>query len=434
MIRYLSIAVVFILCLSGSYLFAQEKPDNVWYSEDSAGGININLYFFWSKKCPHCREAAPFIAQLDKSHGWLTVYSRELTEHPEYVEQYIELAAQLGQEATSVPAFMWCGNMLVGYDNPDNMGKFLEQEIIKCYEWLKNNSGQAKPGLENIFDNPVITLPLIGTLSLKEYSLPVYTFVLAGLDAFNPCAFFVLLFLLSLLVHARSRQRMLIVGGVFVLFSGLMYFLFMAAWLNVFLLMGRINAITIGAGVVAVVMASLNIKDYFWFRQGVSLSIPDSAKPTLYQRTRRLVTAGSLPGMIIATMGLAAFANLYEFLCTAGFPMVFTRILTMEQLPAFTYYLYVALYNVIYVVPLLIIVSVFTMTFGVKKLQEAQGRQLKLLSGLMMLLLGMVLIIVPDWLNNVLAAFALLFCALLLTGIIIRLDRYRHSANARHAA
>ncbi|MCI0506506.1 MAG: thioredoxin family protein [Gammaproteobacteria bacterium] len=429
MIRNLSIAVVFILCLSGSSLFAEEKPDNVWYSQTGEGSVVVNLYFFWSKKCPHCREAVPFVAQLDNSHGWLTVYSRELTEHPEYVEQYIEMAAQLGQEVASVPAFMWCGNMMVGYDAPDNMGRFLEQELVKCYEWLKNNSVQPKPALENIFETPVITLPLIGTLSLKDYSLPVYTFILAGLDAFNPCAFFVLLFLLSLLVHAKSRQRMLITGGVFVLFSGLMYFLFMAAWLNVFLLMGKINAITIGAGVVAVVMASLNIKDYFWFRQGVSLSIPDSAKPTLYQRTRRLVTAGSLPAMIMATMGLAAFANLYEFLCTAGFPMVFTRILTLEELPAFSYYLYLILYNVVYIIPLLIIVIVFTLTFGVKKLQEAQGRRLKLLSGVMMLLLGLVLIMAPDLLNNVVAAVALLFGALLLTSAIIYLHRFRYSAS-----
>jgi hypothetical protein len=311
------------------------------------------------------------------------------------------------------------------------MGKFLEQELIKCYEWLKSNSAQPRPTTADVLDNPVITIPLLGTLSLNDYSLPVYTIILAGLDAFNPCAFFVLLFLLSLLVHAKSRKRMFIVGGVFVLFSGLMYFLFMAAWLNVFLMMGKINVITIAAGLLAVAIAMINIKDYFWFKQGVSLSIPESARPTLYQRTRKLVTAGSMPAMITATMGLAAFANLYEFLCTAGFPMVFTRILTMEELPTVTYYLYLALYNIIYVVPLLIIVVVFSMTFGVKKLQEEQGRQLKLLSGMMMLLLGLVLVFVPDWLNNMLAAFGLLLSALILSGIIVYMDRYRRSASVQ---
>jgi len=410
---------------------ATQSLDQEWYSQTDQNRISVNLYFFWSKKCPHCRDAVPFIEQLDKKHAWLTVYSRELTEYPDHIEQYIAMAAKLGQEARSVPAFLWCGNMTVGYDNPENMGKFLEQELVRCYEWLKSNSTQPRPETADVLDNPVITIPLLGTLSLNDYSLPAYTIILAGLDAFNPCAFFVLLFLLSLLVHAKSRKRMFIVGGVFVLFSGLMYFLFMAAWLNVFLMMGTINTITIAAGLLAVVIAMINIKDYFLFKQGVSLSIPESARPTLYQRTRKLVTAGSLPAMIMATMGLAAFANLYEFLCTAGFPMVFTRILTMEELPTVTYYLYLALYNIIYVIPLLIIVVVFSMTFGVKKLQEEQGRQLKLLSGMMMLLLGLVLVFVPDWLNNMLVAFGLLVSALILSGIIVYMDHFRRSASVQ---
>ena len=93
-------------------------------------------------------------------------------------------------------------------------------------------------------------MPLIGSVDAKALSLPVLTLVLAGMDAFNPCAFFVLLFLLSLLVHAKSRTRMAIVGGTFVLFSGVVYFVFMAAWLNVFLIAGELRVITFIAGLV----------------------------------------------------------------------------------------------------------------------------------------------------------------------------------------
>jgi len=428
-----NIIFVSYLVLTGFFpaALAQQKLDSIWYATASDNSVSVKLYFFWSKKCPHCLQAVPFVDSLDQKYPWLTVYSLELTEHPDHVQQYISMAAQLGQEARSVPGFLWCGNMTVGYDNADNIGKFLDQELVKCYQWLQSKSIQPKPMAADISENPVITVPLLGTLSLSDYSLPVYTIVLAGLDAFNPCAFFVLLFLLSLLVHASSRKRMFIVGSVFVIFSGIMYFLFMAAWLNIFLAIGEINAITIAAGILAIIIASINIKDYFWFRKGVSLSIPDSAKPSLYQRARKLITAGSFPAMMMTTMGLAAFANLYEFLCTAGFPMVFTRMLTMESLPTFNYYLYLVLYNIIYVIPLLVIVLVFTMTLGVRKLQEQQGRQLKLFSGLMLLLLGLVLVFVPDWLNNVLAALGLLISALVLSGIIVYVDRLQQPANNR---
>jgi len=397
--------------------------DQIWYSYNEDKHPIVNLYFYWSKKCPHCLEAVPFVEQLNNKYSWLHVFSRELTEHPEHIEQYITMTSSLGQDVNSVPAFMWCGGMFTGYDNPDNVGKYLEQSLLNCYEWLKdnnklNNLDAAIPAVESS-----VTIPMLGRLSLTEYSLPVYTIILAGIDAFNPCAFFVLLFLLSFMVHAKSRKRMLIIGGIFVLFSGVMYFLFMTAWLNVFLMMGNIDAITFVAGLVAVIIASINIKDFFWFKQGVSLSISDSARASLYQRARKLITAGSLPAMIIATAGLALFANLYEFLCTAGFPMVFTRILTMAELPTYSYYLYLVFYNIIYVVPLLIIVVVFSLTFGMRKLQEEQGRILKLLSGCMMMLLGLILVVVPEWLNSIVTAVAILLAALLLTWIIVYIDR-----------
>lgn len=398
---------------------AASETDQLWYSHSDDKQQVVNLYFYWSKRCPHCLEAVPFVEQLDKKYNWLNTISRELTEHPEHIEQYIAMASSLGHEARSVPAFIWCGNMLTGFDSPDNMGRFLEQSLINCFEGLNNNITQSKMEVVAPEDEAAITIPLLGSLSLSDYSLPVYTIILAGIDAFNPCAFFVLLFLLSLLVHAKNRNRMLVVGGIFVLFSGVMYFLFMAAWLNVFLIMGNFDVITIVAGALAVVIASINIKDFFWFKHGVSLSIPESARPSLYLRTRKLVTAGNYPAMIIATMGLAAFANLYEFLCTAGFPMVFTRILTMAELSTLSYYLYLVFYNIIYVIPLLVIVIVFSFTFGMKKLQEKQGRILKLLSGNMMLLLGLVLVFAPDWLNNLFSAVAILLSALLLTWFIV---------------
>ena len=125
---------------------------------------------------------------------------------------------------------------------------------------------------------------------------------------------------------------MLLIGGTFVFFSGLIYFIFMAAWLNVFLWIGELKLITLVAGLVAMVIALINIKDYFWFKQGVSLSIPERAKPGIYQRSRNLLKASSLPAMLAGTAVLAIAANSYELLCTSGFPMVYTRALTLHEL------------------------------------------------------------------------------------------------------
>ena len=231
------------------------------------------------------------------------------------------------------------------------------------------------------------------------------------MDSFNPCAFFVLLFLLSLMVHARSRSRMLLIGITFVSISALVYFMFMAAWLNLFMMIGAMPTITLVAGLIAVTIGLLNTKDYFQFGQGPSLSIPASAKPSLFRRMRGLVRANRTTTILVGTAGLAIAANSYELLCTAGFPMVFTRLLTLSELSSTQYYAYLVLYNLVYVLPLMVIVLIFALTLGAYKLGEQQGLLLKLVSGLMMLWLGVVLLVAPGALLSKLWSGALLLLA-----------------------
>src|SRR5512143_2629611 len=132
-----------------------------------------------------------------------------------------------------------------------------------------------------------VELPLIGELKISD-SLLYQTIMIAGVDGFNPCAFFVLFTLLGILLHVQSRKKVFLVGGIFVFFSGFIYFIFMAAWLNIFLLAGRLAAVTTAAGAIALSVALINIKDFFYYRKGVSLVIPEKAKPRLYERMREL--------------------------------------------------------------------------------------------------------------------------------------------------
>jgi len=415
-------SVLRLICLLAffalpSFSGAAEPP--VWIDSNAAGERQVHLYFFWTRTCPHCQVARPFIEALPERHPWLVLHSREITSDRAAADAYVTMAESLGQKASSVPGFLFCGRMVVGFDRPETSGQTLEEALQSCHE----SGGAHLVDTSRAAQEPVIDLPLIGQITPGQRSLPVFTLVIAGLDAFNPCAFFVLLFLLSLLVHAGSRARMLYIGGVFLFFSGLVYFLFMAAWLNVFRWIGEISFVTTAAGVLALVVAVINIKDYFWFKKGLSLSIPDSAKPGLYQRIRGLLRADSLPAMTLGSVTLALAANSYELLCTAGFPMVYTRLLTLSDLSPWQHYAYLALYNVIYIIPLLAITLVFTFTLGARKMSETEGRLLKLVSGLMMLGLGSLLIVAPAALNELHVALVLLIGALGGAWLIHRLRR-----------
>ena len=411
--QLLLIIILVFMPVSASF----SGPNNVHQQFAEQESSSVNLHFFWSLRCPHCLEAKPEIEILDSKYPWLKLHSYDVFGNQANINLYMEMAGQLGMQANSVPGFIFCGQMLVGFSGETTLLQ-LENSLVACHK--KQNVSQQN-----------ITLPLLGSMHFQEFSLPVFTFLIAALDAFNPCAFFVLFFLLSLIAHQHNRLRIAAIGGTFVIFSGVMYFLFMAAWLNLFLYTEQLAFITMTAGLIAMLIGIINIKDYFFFNQGISLSIPDTAKPKLFQRIRALTQAGHWPIMLFSASILAITANSYELLCTAGLPMIFTRVLTLNNLSMDQYYLYLVFYNVIYVIPLLFIVIVFTVTMGNRKLSERQGRLLKLLSGLMLLGLGGILFFAPDLLNDITASLSVVGTAIGITLLFALLGYSRHVLKAR---
>ena len=388
----------------------------------AAGPPALTIHYFRADGCPHCEDAGAFFARLAAEEPRLIVRDYEVSRDPENRALFQAALDALGVEEGGVP-FIFVGDWAtLGYHTDATTGAEIRRQVARCLASSCPDALEAlRAGRAPVSLPPreagadVLRLPLIGEVDASSLSLPLLTVTVAALDAFNPCAFFVLLFLLSMMAHQKSRARMLAVGGIFVLFSGLMYFAFMAAWLSLFQLLGQIAWVTLAAGLLAVVVGAANVKDFFLFGRGVSLSIPESKKPDIFRRARAILAADNLPAMLMATVFLAVAANFYELLCTAGFPMVYTRLLTLGEPSAAVRYLYLALYNLVYVLPLAAIVLVFARTLGARKLGEREGRLLKLLSGTMMLELGVLLLVAPEWVSRLGVAFALLALAVAVT-------------------
>ena len=246
----------------------------------------------------------------------------------------------------------------------------------------------------------VIAFPLIGEIRAGEVGLPLFTMAIGLLDGFNPCAMWVLLFLLSLLVNIGDRMKMLMIAGTFVVVSGIAYFIFMAAWLNVFLLLGYMRWVEIPLALVAIFIGIVNVKDFFAFKKGLSLSIPESAKPKIYERVRKIVMAKYMSMALLGAVVLAVTVNVVEFLCTAGFPALYTRVLTVRELPTWEYYAYLGLYIFFYMFDDAVMVAIAIATLSRRRLQESSGRWLKLASGAVVLAIGLVMLFKPNWLNG----------------------------------
>ena len=212
------------------------------------------------------------------------------------------------------------------------------------------------------------------------------------LDGLNPCSMWVLILMISLLAPLNDRRRMLAIAGTFVLIQGLAYYGFMAAWLNLFLFIGLSRASEIALGAIAVGAGAINLKDFWAFGRGVSLSIPDAAKPGIYARMRGILHAERLAAALAATVVLGLLVQVVELVCTSGFPALFTRILTLREQEGASYYGYLLLYNAAYLLDDVIVLAIGVITLSNRRLQEREGRVLKLISGLAMVALGLYLI------------------------------------------
>jgi len=378
-------------------------------SESAMPSADIEV--FVRTGCPHCAKAELFLQALKREQPALRIVIHDVAKEPAALEQLQRLAKNQGIGTVRVPAFQVGGQLIVGYSdelttgqlirgalaqaqitaqtpkNKDTAGSCEAEESLSCEAGAEVSTQAAQPFMLDFFGRK---------LSLDEVGLPLFTLAMGLLDGFNPCSMWVLILMISLLAPMNNRPRMFAIAGTFIAVEGIAYFIFMAAWLNLFLLIGlsRISEIVIAA--IALLAGLINLKDFWFYGRGVSLSIPDAAKPDIYARMRRILHAENLTGALIGTVVLAILVQIVEFMCTSGFPALYTRILTLKQLDNMSYYGYLLLYNLAYMFDDVIILAIGVITLSQHRLQEKEGRWLKLISGLVMAGLGIYLIIAPS--------------------------------------
>jgi len=361
---------------SGFFNIYKEKVQN-----------NIYIYYFYAYDCPHCKKANIFLDNLVKEHEELIVKKYEIKQNKHNLDFFYKITEAYNTHPMGVPSIFIGDKFFVGfYDDLTCVDIINELNKIKGIDCIN----------EDAFN---INVPMFGTISVDRISLPSFTFYLGLLDGLNPCAMWVLTFLLGLMVYAGNRKKVLFIGFTFIIASGLVYFLFMLAWFNLFSMIGYSRLITSVLAFFAIFMGLINIKELFFFKKGVSLMIPEKFKPKIYKKAREVLNQKNKFLAIFGTIVLAFFVNLIELGCTIGLPAIYTRILSLREVSYNLKVLYIALYNIAYIIPLLVIVLIFTATMNHFKLNEKHAKALKLISGLLMLLLGVILLAYPSLLT-----------------------------------
>lgn len=356
---------------------------------------------FVREGCPHCADAEQFLSELGREQPELKILIRDVQKDPAALDRLKQIAEQRMEGAPRVPAILVNGQLIVGFSLEASTDKLIRSAVagieaaratakLPACEAEEDLACQRTPSAAS---TERFEVSVFGrTLTLEDIGLPAFTLAMGLLDGFNPCSMWVLLLMISLLAPLNDRRRMFAIAGTFVLIQGIAYFLFMTAWLNLFLFIGLSRASQLAIAAIAIVAGLINMKDFFAFGRGVSLSIPEKAKPGIYNRMRAILHAESLPAAIVGVVILGCLVQIVEFLCTSGFPALFTRILTLRELDPASYYGYLLLYISAYMLDDLVILSIGVVLLSRHRLQEREGRWLKLISGLVMVGLGIYLI------------------------------------------
>ena len=366
----------------------------------------VTVYLFWAEGCPHCAHEKEFLAQLAREDQDLQVVALEISANRENRELLQKIGKLLHAEVSGVP-FTVIGNYyVIGWQDAGTTGRAIEYALQAARHQavpdvvarlLAAPASPLPPAPEQTIPE-TLTLPLFGQINLKYLSLGAITVLIGALDGFNPCAMWVLIFLINLLLDLEDRRKMWFLGSVFILASGAVYFLFMTAWLNVLVFLGFIFWIRIIIAGVALFAGGYNLKEYWTDTAGVCKLSQGARRRRTMARVKEVIETRkfwlALGGIVL----LAFMVNLVELICSAGFPVVYLQILSLTPMPFWQYYLYILLYIFIFMLDDMIVFVVAMITLQMVGVTTRYKRFSNLIGGVLMLIIGVLLIVKPGWL------------------------------------
>jgi glutaredoxin len=388
-----NIILVVILILIGTTVLLVDS----YSSTETIPTEELTVHFFHLPTCPHCTEQKPVFAQVKATVDEVTFIDHDAST-VEGSQLFHKLAEEAGLDTTrlGVPTIFVGKQALVGFHTKEQLLSAIDECIHECTE-ERTIITHEQQGLETSFSE--FELPVLGRVDLTAWSLPALAIILGLVDGFNPCALWVLIFLITLLLGQKSKKKIWLVVGSFVLASAISYFLFMTAWLNMFLLIGYIKIITLLIGLFALGMGTLQLKEYFTTKGDLQCKVTDQqSKKKTMDKIRNIIAQPITISMIVAVIGLAFVVNAVEFVCSAAIPAVFTQLLALSTISTVQHYMYILLYVFFYMLDHIIIFSMAAFAIG-SGFGQKYAKVCKLIGGIIMLVLGGIMVFAPELLR-----------------------------------
>ncbi len=389
-IKYLFLIIVclFSFCLFNNGVSAKENE--------------VTVYLFYGDGCPHCSKEKEFLNKLVKKYENVNLKYYEVWYNEENDKLMQIMKEKFGSESKGVPFTVIGDNSFVGYN--ENIGYRMEETIKNLLENGDPDNASKVINDPNIdvdldkveFEDGTYVVPILGKINARDVSLPILAIVLGAVDGFNPCAMWVLLFLISILIGMKDKKRAFSLGIIFLLASASVYLIFMVAWLNIAISMSNIAIIRTIVAIVALIGAFINLKSFFKKSPDGCTVTDTNKRKKIFEKIKKFTSEKSFILAAIGMVTLAFSVNLIELACSAGLPLLFSQILAFNNLSGFMYGIYIALYILFFMLDDLIIFFIAMITMKITGVSNKYAKYSHLVGGIIMLIIGILLIFNPS--------------------------------------
>ena len=374
----------------------------------SADEKTLRVYLFHQESCPHCKKEIQYLEELKNEYSNLDVVTYEVSQNVMNYNFMNRVIDKTGIVTNGQVPFTIIGtDYYIGFEDhvkksiKDSIDKFLnDKNSIDVIAKVKN--GEDVSNIKyNVDPKSTKVIPILGEIDAKKVSLPLVAIVIGAVDGFNPCAMWVLLFLIGMLFHMKDKKKMWILGITFLLTSAVMYLLIMAAWLKVALSFMTVVWLRIFIAIVALVAGLVNLNSYIKEkkRKDDGCEIVDEKKrKKMFTKIKKITSEKKFILAIVGIIALAISVNLVELACSAGLPLIFTQILALNDLSTFEYVIYMLIYILFFLIDDIVVFVIAMLTLNIKGISSKYGKYSHLIGGIIMILIGILMIFKPEWL------------------------------------
>lgn len=372
----------------------------------NANALDVNIYLFHSQDCTHCKAERQWLEEIKSDYDNINIYEYEVTRDKDNASLESKVKKQFNTTTPYVPFTVVGEKYFIGFSDNTKEG------IIKMIN--KYSSEECRDVVDEVIngvDNGIITngdklddtftIPLIGEVNAKNVSLPIISIIIGFVDGFNPCAMWVLIFLISMLMGMKNKKRMWALGLTFLITSALVYVLFMFAWLNIAVSLIDVMWVRMAIALVALIGAFINLKSFskaIIKKDSGCEVVNDNKRKRIMKYIKKFTSEKHFLLALLGVMGLAFAVNLIELACSAGLPLMFTQILALNDLNTVQTIFYVALYIIFFLIDDIVVFTIAMFTLQLTGISTKYTKYSHLIGGIIMLIIGLLMIFKPSWL------------------------------------